>query len=296
MHVAFVTYALLPELNADDKIIAQYLTERNINVTAVSWDDPRIDWQKFDVLVLRSMWDYFERPDEFNTWLEKIEALGCPVLNPVSVVRWNSNKRYFDTFSKLGFKLPAYKIYERGSNESLTTILAENGWKKAVVKPVISGGAYNTWITEVSTAPSQEEKFQQLLNTSDLIVQTFIDDIATEGELSLIFFNKQFSHAIQKKPKAGDFRVQTQFGGTAVAFTPPANVMNVAKKLVESIEEPLLYGRVDGVLTANGEFLLMELELIEPLLSVFIHPDACENFYQALKALLVFDLRPDATK
>lgn len=216
MIVAFVTYPLLPGLHADDNIIAEYLTKRNIIVSAVSWDDPNVDWKKFDALVLRSMWDYFERPGEFNAWIEKIEAMGCVALNPVSVVRWNANKRYFDHFSKLGFKLPPYKICDQGSGGSLASILETSGWSKAVVKPVISGGSYNTWVVETSTAPLHEEQFQKLLSTSDLIVQKYVEEITSEGELSLIFFNKQFSHAIQKKPKTGDFRVQTQFGGTAV--------------------------------------------------------------------------------
>lgn len=286
MNIAFVTYACLPELNEDDRIIASYLSERNIAVTPVSWDDAKVNWKDFDVVILRSMWDYFERPEEFNIWVEKMENLGCLVLNPLSVVRWNGNKRYFDTFSKRGFKLPSYHIYNQNHTGSLYSILETNGWSKAVVKPVISGGAYNTWVTDLSTAALHEERFHELLNTGELIVQNFIEDIITEGELSLIFFDKKFSHAIKKKPKAGDFRVQTQFGGSAVPVNPSEQVLAIATTLIESIEEPLLYGRVDGVVTTEGDFLLMELELIEPVLSVFSHEKACENFYNALMKLV----------
>jgi glutathione synthase/RimK-type ligase-like ATP-grasp enzyme len=287
MHVAFVTYAGLPDLNHDDKIIARYLSEKNIHVTPVLWDDATVDWRTFNVIVLRSMWDYFERPGEFNVWIEKMESLGCLVLNPLSVVRWNSNKRYFDSFLNRGFKLPSYGIYGSDCADSLTEILKSNSWTKAVVKPAISGGAYNTWVTTLETADSDESRFRKLLATGEIIVQKFVDDILTEGELSLIFFNKQFSHAIQKKPKAGDFRVQTQFGGSSVSIDPSKDVMEVATALIESIEEPLLYGRVDGVLTSDGNFLLMELELIEPVLSVFTDHNACEKFYRALMDLAI---------
>ena len=105
----------------------------------------------------------------------------------------------------------------------------------------------------------------------------------------MVFFNKKFSHAICKKAKQGDFRVQTQFGGTAEAIQPDEAILIQATDLINSIAEPLLYARVDGVLIDNGRFLLMELELIEPSLSVSSHEKACENFYAALVELLAIE-------
>ncbi len=102
----------------------------------------------------------------------------------------------------------------------------------------------------------------------------------------MVFFNKRFSHAICKKAKQGDFRVQTQFGGTAEAIQPDKTILIQAADLLNSITEPLLYARVDGVVTDEGKFLLMELELIEPSLSVFSNDKACENFYAALVEIL----------
>ncbi len=110
MQVAFITYGKEPDLTKDDKILAQYLSQKNIVVRPALWDDATINWQQFDAIIFRSMWDYFKRPDEFNQWLDKLEPLGCKVLNPLSVVKWNQNKNYFDSFSRKGVLLPPYVI------------------------------------------------------------------------------------------------------------------------------------------------------------------------------------------
>lgn len=282
MQVAFVTYGKEPDLTIDDKILVQYLSRKNITVSPALWDDPSMDWQKFDAIVFRSMWDYFERPAEFNQWLDKLEQLDVKVLNPLSVVKWNQNKTYFDDFLQKGIQLPPYVICSKQSNVTLKETMKDNGWSKVVVKPAISGGAYNTWTANTDTVAADELRFAELLQAGDMIVQIFVEEIITEGELSLIFFNKRFSHAICKKARRGDFRVQTQFGGTAEAIEPDKIVLRQASELLNSIAEPLLYARVDGVVADDGKFLLMELELIEPSLSVFSNNKACANFYDAL--------------
>ncbi len=282
MQVAFVTYHKFPDLYEDDQLLQQYLIQRNIEVIVVSWDDATINWQQFDVIILRSMWDYFERPQVFDAWLDKLKSLNCNVLNPVSVVKWNQNKNYFDKFSEQGILLPSYVICTQKENITLKSILQKNNWNKAVVKPTISGGAYNTWITTIDTADNDQNHFVELLKTSDVIVQVFVEEIITNGEFSLIFFNKKFSHAICKRAKQGDFRVQVQFGGTTEAIEPDSTILTQATNLLYSIPETLLYARVDGVVTNDGNFLLMELELIEPVLFVSTNKKACENFYIAL--------------
>lgn len=285
MNIAFVTYKDIPDLTADDKTIAAYLTEKDITVDAVVWDDENINWQLYDAIVLRSMWDYFERVDEFDTWLRKLEQLNCKVFNPVSVVQWNKNKSYFLEYSKNGIQLPPYHYCFRQTDEKLVDILKKNDWEKVVVKPSVSGGALNTWISTISSASADEASFSELLQNGDMIVQKFMEEIVTDGELSLIFFNKKFSHAICKRVKKNDFRVQTQFGGTAEPFEPGKKLLQQALDLLNTINEPLLYARVDGIMV-NDEFYLMELELIEPVLSVYSNENACENFHTALVQLV----------
>ncbi len=286
MHIAFVTYAKAPDLTPDDRILAQYLSQKNITIVPVLWDDEAIDWYAFDAIIIRATWDYFERPQEFNQWLDRLEPLAHKVWNPLSVVKWNQDKRYFDDFTKKGIGLPPYIICPRNGKANLKQIMEDNGWRKAVVKPAISGGAYHTWVVHTDTAITDQSRFAVLQETGDVIVQVFVEEIITNGELSLVFFNKKFSHAICKKAKQGDFRVQAQFGGTAEVIQPSEAVLSQATDLINSVEEPLLYARVDGVVMEDGRFLLMELELIEPSLWVSNHERGCENFYEALNEIL----------
>jgi glutathione synthase/RimK-type ligase-like ATP-grasp enzyme len=286
MHVAFVTYKDEPNLTEDDQVLAQYLSKKNITVCPAAWDDAEINWQEYDVIVLRSMWDYFEKQDEFNTWLDEIELHGGFVLNPVSVVRWNQNKNYFLDLSARGILLPPYQYLFQKANYLLADILKDNNWNKAVVKPAVSCGSFNTWIVNSSLTSLDELRFARMLEKGDVIVQKFMHEIIDEGELSLIFFNKQFSHAISKKPKEGDFRVQLKFGGTAEPIVPDKKIIQQAAELLNSINESLLYARVDGVIAADDKFYLMELELIEPRLSVSGDVSACEKFYEAFLQLL----------
>lgn len=281
MQVAFVTYHKFPDLYEDDQLIQQYLVQKGIDVIPVCWDDETVRWEQFYCIILRSMWDYFERPIEFDNWLDKLTTLNCKVLNPVSVVKWNQNKNYFDDFSKKGILLPAYIICKQKENHSLKQILQNNNWSKAVVKPAISGGAYNTWTINIGTVENDETRFTELVQQGDVIVQKFVEEIVTKGEFSLIYFNKKFSHAICKNAKQGDFRVQLQFGGTNTVIQPDEAVLKQAADLLNSIPEALLYARVDGVVSNDGKFLLMELELIEPVLFVTTNETACENFYNA---------------
>lgn len=286
MCIAFATYDQLPELTEDDKVLASYLSQQNHKVVPVQWDDATVNWKDFDVIVLRSTWDYFTRPEAFNEWIGQLENEQARVLNPLSIVKWNQDKNYFDKFSGKGIQLPPYVICHKNETHSLQKIMEDKGWAKAVVKPAISGGSYHTWIVNSEDTTEHQEKFTTLLKTGDVIVQQFVEEIMTTGEFSLVYFDKQFSHAFCKKAKPGEFRVQPQYGGTEIPIQPAKEILELASTILNNIPEPLLYARVDGVLKDDGIFLLMELELIEPRLSVAGHPNACENFHSALLKIM----------
>jgi glutathione synthase/RimK-type ligase-like ATP-grasp enzyme len=285
MHIVFVTYKDEPLLFEDDQLIADYLESKNIRVSPIPWDDETIDWTLFDAVVIRSAWDYIHRATEFNLWLERLKTLGVKLFNPISVIQWNQHKSYFVDFSERGILVPSFQYCPAKSKFELSTIIKENGWDKAVVKPAVSAGSFNTWVVEKENLANSQKRFAELLQTNDMIVQEFMKEVLTEGEWSLLFFNKKFSHAIIKKPKSGDFRVQAKFGGSAEPIIADEKIIEQAAKILNSIDEPLLYARVDG-LVLNGDFYLMELELIEPVLFVEQGEHACENFYQALLNLV----------
>lgn len=286
MHISFVTNEAWPSLTPDDQLLADYLRNEGVLVTASIWNDEHVDWSVFDAIALRSTWDYHHKINEFNAWLDRLAADGCPVLNPVSIVKWNLNKGYLVELQDAEKHVPPFAFCRQNSNVSLQQLFETRGFVKAVVKPAVSGGSFNTWVSDASSATDDEPKFKAMLETGDVIVQKFMDEIVDEGELSIMFFNKKYSHTILKKAKRGDFRVQSKFGGTVEKFEPTEDIIQYAASLLHDINEPLLYARVDGVVS-DGRFYLMELELIEPALFMEYDAKACENFYRALQALLL---------
>lgn len=282
--VAFVTCGEFANLSEDDQVAVAVLEKRGIKVEPAVWDSDAVDWKAFDVIILRSTWDYFRNYDSFMSWISTMEHKGVPFWNPIKVVRWNSEKTYLKELANKGIMIAPTIIIERGATRSLEGVVKDYAWTKAVVKPTIGGASYETWLTDPQTAPDDQSAFEGLLKKSGAIVQAFIPEVTQKGEWSFIFFNKQYSHTVLKQPRPGDFRVQRHYGGTTTTQQPPQALINQAAAIVNMIEGPLLYTRVDTV-EVNGRLMLMELELIEPLLFFSYDPQAAERFADALITL-----------
>lgn len=285
MNLAILTYNKLPHGSSDDWLAFDLLRQQGFNVEAVSWDDPAINWQKFEAIIVRSCWDYHHRPQEFRHWLDLMQTLGVRFFNPLDVIRWNMDKTYLRDLQRQGVTVPPTVWLEQRHPANLFDLLHEQGWAKAVVKPTISGTAYQTWLTSPAEAANQQAPFEQLLAERAVMVQQFLPQIVSDGEWSLMFFNRQFSHAVIKRAKSGDFRVQDDFGGTVTAETPSPDLLAQAEQILARIKSPLLYARVDGVVI-DGHFTLMELELFEPHLFFYIVPQAPARFAQAVRQLV----------
>jgi len=285
MRIAFATFEKHPGLQADEEPLAAYMNEKGVTVVPMIWNDPQADWTQYDAIVIRSTWDYYRKIDAFDAWLSKLEALGCKVFNPVPVMQWNKHKQYLRRFEERGIIVPEYAYCHQHDAINLAAMLKDRSWNKTVVKPAVSAGAFNTWVTTTATAEADQEKLDAMLRESDVFVQRFMDEI-NDGELSLLFFNKKYSHTVRKNAAAGDFRIQTQYGGTITAITPAPEVLRAAEAVMALVEEPLLYARVDGLVGKDGKFYLMELELIEPRLYMAYGEHANANFYNALRELL----------
>lgn len=290
--VAFVTYREQPELTPDDRLAADaFSTLTGIQVTALPWDQKERDWSNFSAIVLRSMWDYFHRPVEFKQWLSEMEKCQTRVFNSPALARWNMEKTYIRDLESLNmFAVPTLWV-QRDDTRFLAQILKEREWDKIVIKPTISGSAYETWITtpEIATSPSEQSRFERLVRKGGVMIQPFMEEITAVGEWSLIFIDGEFSHSIIKTPAPGDFRVQAQFGASRKRARPSSSLLEQAFRLLETAtavtgENMPLYARVDGIETGmDGAFLLMELELIEPVLSFAADPDeAPRRFAEAL--------------
>lgn len=280
--VAFATHDEWADLTPDDKRAADVLAKNGVEVVPALWDDAAVDWASYDAVVIRSTWDYHKRIDEFKVWLDKLEAQNARVWNPVSVVRWNMDKNYLRKLGEAGSSIAPSAWFRAGEEADLAELMQTRSWKKVVMKPIVSAAADNTYSTDTSDLATVQAKMDALLETGGVVVQEFMPEVQEQGEWSLIFFDKKFSHAALKKPAAGDFRSQYLYGGTTEAAYPSDSMIAQAKALVDQVPERLLYARVDGIVRAD-KLYLMEFELIEPFLFLEYGQDAAQRFAETIQ-------------
>ena len=290
LHVAIATYVSTGAYDAntvdEDALLSNLLEELGISHELLAWSDPDVDWSRFTHVLIKSTWDYFDYYPEFLAWLDKLEALGTSVLNPVATLRWNSSKNYLLELKAKGYPCVAGKILPKGTATTLEALHDALGFGTLVVKPLVSGGAKNTLKITRGAGKELEDKIASLLQEEDFLVQPYIPEIVAVGEYSLIFFNGVFSHAVLKSPAVDDFRVQHYYGGTIQEITPDSKMLGSAEALVASFAKDSLYARVDGVVI-DGVFHLMELELIEPYLFLGLSEKAIPNYKAALQKRLL---------
>ncbi len=281
--IAFVTYRDAGKFAADvpqeDELLNQYLIQHNAHFEWVVWDDAAVQWEKYERIVIKSPWDYFEKEAAWYAWLKRVQHL--PVLNPVEVLKWNSNKRYLQQIADAGHAIvPTYWI-EQEEEINWTQLFTVFTTDKLVIKPCVSGGAMHTYVVKKQDTDLQKTVVA-LAKTIPLMAQPFVAEIPEKGEWSLVFFNEKLSHTILKTAKKGEFRVQHFFGGSIHSIHASLPTQQAATAIVQQFAQNCLYARVDGV-EINGKFHLVELELIEPLLFMFTDPNAFDSYYAALK-------------
>ncbi len=283
--IAFATSLKLKDLTEDDRHAVAPLKKRGVEVVPAVWNDPKVRWDGFDLIVVRSPWDYHLHGEAFREWFTTLDRSGVPVQNPTSVLRWNLDKVYLRWIEERGGSVVPTEWVEKGGRVDLAEVLARRGWKRAVVKPTVSAGAADTWIITPASAAADQAKLVPLLARCGLMIQPFLAEIETEGEISMLFFNGKYSHSVRKRPKSGDFRVQTDYGGTVEPATPSVETLAEAQRIVGLRDETLLYARVDGVVVGD-EFQLMEYEILEPQIFLPYHPQGAERFADAVMAHL----------
>lgn len=282
--VALVTCAEYPNLFEDDLLLARELEQLGITPVPAIWDDPAIDWMTFDALVMRTPWDYYERAAEFRPWLDARIASGVLLCNAGDILDWNFDKRYLEDLEAAGVLLVPTVFIGRGERADVATLATERGWEEVVVKPTVSGGAYRTHRFRVAEAAEYQASIDETLRDRGLMVQPFLPEIL-DGELSLLFFDGVFSHAVRKRAKPGDYRVQFRFGGTTEPVDVEPALVEQARACVLAAPSLPVYARVDGVIK-DGQFLLMELEVFEPLMFLAQHPEAPARFARAIQGRL----------
>ncbi len=273
MKIVFLSCDKLQDFVIDDHLLVKKLTDDGHIVTTLSWS-VECDWSQFDCAIIRTTWDYMERSDEFLSIL-KIIASQTKLYNNLETVKWNIHKGYLKELEKKGARIVPTVFFKHTD-----TLLIPQNWPhtKVVIKPAISAGSFKTIVIEKADVLSG--KFKDELFSGDWMCQPFLPQIA-EGEISLIYFNKIFSHALLKVPKEGEFRVQEEFGGSIISLEPTQEMLSVGDKIISAVEDDLLYARVDLV-AFEKSYALMELELIEPALYFRSNTKAAHNFSEAL--------------
>jgi len=290
MNIALVTYLDKGAYDSatveseDDKLL-NFLKQKGLNIEKVIWNDPAINWQDYSLAILKSPWDYFDLISDFYQWLDQLEHLKVELLNPIEVVKWNSNKLYLQEIEAAGLKITPSTFIRKQESVNLNEFFGKYGVDKLIVKPCISGGAKNTFKVTADNVSEVNQKLNNLLQEEDFIVQPFLPEILENGEWSFIFFNSVYSHSLVKQAKPGDFRVQPAHGGSVHPQNPSEEQINMAQQYIDLFAKNCLYARVDGTFV-NGEFLLMELELIEPFLFLNTDPQNYERYYKALQELM----------
>jgi len=280
LDVAVVSSKQLRDLNEDDRLLIDALRARGLRSRAVAWRGQRVNWPGVGVAVVRSTWDYSTRLPEFLHWARDVSRVST-LVNGLDVVRWNTDKRYLLELQNRGFPVVPTHVFARGSTANLDEVLCRMEWPEGVIKPVVSAAARDTW--RVSRGdPGSQKRFSDLLRRQAMMVQPFLAHILDDGEVSLMFINGSYTHAVRKRARPGDYRVQDDHGGTVHDFDPSPDLIARAQDIVRAVPAEPLYARVDLARDSSDEYLLMELEVVEPEMFLRYSAASIQAFCDAL--------------
>ncbi|WP_241881450.1 RimK family alpha-L-glutamate ligase [Halorubrum sp. Ib24] len=276
-------------MTEDGQALQTELRNRGLSAESVLWTDSTVEWDSFDAVLVRSCWEYHTQLDAFQNWLDRIENADVVLLNSADTIRWNHHKFYLRDLEQSGVSILPTTWIERTTEIDLRTVLEYNGWQEAVVKPAVGTSSAGIWRTSHDEAQNHQQRLEDLVSNSDVLVQQFAPEI-DDGERSLVFFEGSFSHATKQVPSSDDFRAHPNYGGISEPYKPSHKIVEQAEAVLEAAGKELgispfnfTYARVDGI-ERGSEFLLMELELIEPYLSLDAGEDAVAAFADAIEA------------
>lgn len=228
-----------------------------MQVIDVDWADQTQDWASYGAVIIGTTWDYWDHAEEFLRTLDKIEQQ-TRLFNSAQLVRWNSHKSYLKDLAEEEVRVIPTLWIDQVDDAAFRNAFEALGSDDLVFKRQVGAGADGQFRLS-PTDPRPEMPHP-------MMVQPFMPKIQEEGEYSFIFIYGSFSHALLKQAKAGDYRIQSTYGGVETAITPSDEDLADAAAILDILREIPLYARVDMLRGDDGRLLLMELELIEPYL------------------------------
>jgi glutathione synthase/RimK-type ligase-like ATP-grasp enzyme len=273
--IVLATASDQPGLTVSDSLYAEAMRRHGLDVEAAPWDGPRAAFDRADAVVIRSTWGYYRTPDAFRDWIEAMAATSR-LFNPIAVVRWNLRKDYLDKLAAAGVRVPRSHLV---TADRVEDVFIQNDWQRAVVKPSTGASGYFVDLLRRQEVRDKVAGLPHEIRSDGLLVQEFLPEIA-DGELSLIYFDGRFSHAVRKRPPSGEFRVNSRFGATRALEIPPPGLVRQAAQALQALPELPLYARVDGVVR-DGVLIVIEVEVLEPGLFMDFHPPSAELFADA---------------
>jgi glutathione synthase/RimK-type ligase-like ATP-grasp enzyme len=284
MRIALATAIAAFALDEDLPPLLEALRARGHAAEAVAWDDPTVSWARFDLVLLRSTWNYTDRPVDFLAWCESVAAR-TRLSNPPELVRWNTDKRYLSDLARKGVPVIRSHFLAPGDDPDGFPALAE-----FVVKPCIGAGSRDTRRYTAPNRATAVAHARRLLDAGrHVLVQPYLEAVDSAGETALLFFAGRYSHAIRKGPLLARDGEATRalFAPEAItAREPSADEIAVAQRALAAIPGGApLYARVDLLPSPEGPQLL-ELELTEPSLFFATSPGSAARFVAAIEAAM----------
>jgi len=257
------------------------LEAKGWQVEAVPWRTSNPDWNQYHAVYIGVPWDYPEDPDGFLAVLQTIHESSATLVNDLELVRWALPKTYLRDLEERGAAIVPSIWCDEMAGHLLEQAFAAHKTERIIVKPVISTNATDTFLLTRERARDLATELSKTFDKRAFVVQPFIENIQTEGEFSLFYFNGQFSHATLKVPKAEDFRVQEEHGAQVLSIEPEPELLRTGDSVMRLVDPMPVYARADFVRGPDGRFLIMELELIEPSMYLRMDPQAPQRFADA---------------
>lgn len=277
LDVAIASCTTLPEPDPDEAPLSRALAAAGIRSQVLPWEVPDRPWPAAPLTVLRSTWNYTLDRDGFLAWAAAADRVSR-LLNPLSVVRWNTHKRYLLDLQGRGLPVTPTELVTQGTPAAtLTDVLQRRRWSQLVIKPAVSAASYRTLRFSAEELPRAKAHLAQLLESGDALIQQYLSSVEDHGERALVFIDGKLTHAVRKSPR---FQGDDEHVSEQVPYSEAE--ASLAARVLAGVDGPLLYARVDMAPGLDGQPLLMELELTEPSLFLCQCPEALERLVRAI--------------